>query len=150
MTNIPLPKGRIRIIVTGSRFWSRQLLLYNTLQGLTVGRDPRDITIVHGKCDPTVKEEFVPWETAWGSDLAELAGADFLAEKFAKARGFTTEHHPADWSLGRQAGPIRNWRMVHTGADLCVGFLQGNSVGTKQCLKAAIDAGIPVLSIKGD
>lgn len=146
---ILLPNAEeIRIIVTGSRFWSRTILLYDTLESLTQGY--KDVTIVHGKCDPALNGEFVPWEVAMHSDGVGYAGADYHAEKFALWRGFHVKHFPADWSLGRQAEPIRNWGMVRVGGDLCVGFPLKDSNGTKNCLKAAIDVGIPVLSIKGD
>lgn len=145
-----LPEGRARIVTTGSRFWRQTILMFDVLEELTRHLNPKDVTIIHGKCDPTLNGDFVPWDVAWNAGGAGYAGADFFAEKFARLRGFHVEQFPADWSMGRQAGPIQNWAMLRSGADLCVGFLYRDSVGTRGCLKAATELNVPVLSFKGE
>jgi hypothetical protein len=129
----------MRIIVTGSRNWSDQQVVYETLDkyindhaewefdasGLPTGYDLRSTVIVHGKC-PT--------------------GADAMAEQWAKNKWVRTEHFNADWKThGRAAGPIRNKEMVESGADVCIAFIKGNSKGATGCAKLAEKAGIPVI-----
>lgn len=42
----------------------------------------------------------------------DARGADKLAGRFAKENNFKLEIYPADWSLGKQAGLLRNIEMV--------------------------------------
>jgi hypothetical protein len=42
----------------------------------------------------------------------DARGADRLAGRFAKENNFELEIYPADWSLGKQAGLLRNIEMV--------------------------------------
>ena len=42
----------------------------------------------------------------------DARGADKLAGRFAKENNFELEIYPADWSLGKQAGLLRNIEMV--------------------------------------
>lgn len=68
-------------------------------------------------------------------------GADFLAEAWAASRGVPVERYPADWSLGKSAGPARNEEMAATRPDLAMAFPGGR--GTDDmfscCLKHDID-----------
>lgn len=68
-------------------------------------------------------------------------GADALAEKYASLRGFDLRVFPADWSLGRSAGFIRNQEMhrfisqfPHRGV---VAFWDGVSRGTSHSFDLA-------------
>lgn len=71
-------------------------------------------------------------------------GADFMARKFAEWAGIPVETYPADWSLGKAAGPIRNLQMLEEGRpDLVVAFEGG--AGTRNMIKQARRAGIEVL-----
>lgn len=145
---LALTGAGVRIIVTGSRDWRDHQKLRHTLDELCIYHP--QVTIVHGMCDPRQGREFVPWEHAQQqADPWQYDGADWHADVHARARGWQVHPFPADWSKGRQGGPIRNWQMIRSGADLCVGFYLPNSAGAHQCLKAAVDADIPVLSIKG-
>lgn len=82
------------------------------------------IVIVHGAC-PT--------------------GIDRFAGVVAGVIGCSEESHPADWAhLGKRAGPLRNQAMVDLGADLCIAFPRGESRGTRDCMRRAEAAGIPV------
>lgn len=75
-------------------------------------------------------------------------GADALAHEVAEQLGMETEVHVAEWyRYGRQAGPIRNDHMVSLGADVCLAFPLGRSVGTRHCMAAAEAAGIPVTNL---
>lgn len=75
-------------------------------------------------------------------------GADRLAESVARELGWAVESHPADWDKnGKAAGFIRNQGMVDAGAAVCVALLVRGLPcrGTKDCMRRAGKAGIPVL-----
>jgi hypothetical protein len=79
-------------------------------------------------------------------------GADRMARDYARACDWITEEsHPADWSWGNPgAGHERNQLMVDLGADVCLAFVKGKSSGTRDCMKRARQAGIPVVVHYGD
>ena len=64
-------------------------------------------------------------------------GADKLGEKFAKEFGICLQQFPADWSIGKQAGYIRNEQMAKY-ANSCLIFWDGVSRGTKHMINLAI------------
>lgn len=70
------------------------------------------------------------------------AGVDAQAIAWAVATGVPNEGHPADWSLGKKAGPLRNARMAALGADLLVAFDGGK--GTRNMVSQASQKKIPV------
>jgi hypothetical protein len=75
-------------------------------------------------------------------------GLDSIAETFAKSWGMTVEKHAAEWHhYGRRAGHVRNVRMVNEGANVCVAFPLGESVGTRDAMRLAAAARIPVLNL---
>ncbi|MFC8447603.1 DUF2493 domain-containing protein [Kitasatospora sp. NPDC057223] len=113
-----------RIIVTGSRNWTDEAAVWNALDQATADHDPEHLIIVHGAC-PT--------------------GADLHAVTWAAKHHVSHEAFFANWSAhGRAAGPIRNRAMVAAGADLCLAFPLGPSPGTRDCMRAARNADIPV------
>ncbi len=104
-------KKHFYCLVAGSRTFSDYPLLCNKLDKLLVNFAP-EVTIVSGGA----------------------RGADMLAEQYAKERGYEMRVFPADWSLGKRAGMIRNRlmheyisRFPHRGV-LC--FWDGESKGT--------------------
>ena len=112
----------MRILVTGSREWSNQAAIDYALALAFAGEDT---VIVHGDC-PT--------------------GADRLAKEWAERFGVQQEAHPADGEThGKAAGPKRNQEMVDLGADVCLAFPLGESRGTRDCMRRASEAGIPVI-----
>lgn len=59
---------------------------------LLIPKDERHgFTVIHGAC-PT--------------------GADAIADRICRAHGVDVEKTPADWSLGRKAGPLRNQKLA--------------------------------------
>src|SRR5579872_1313225 len=63
-------------------------------------------------------------------------GADKLSTQWAHSVGVQVREFPADWSLGRKAGPIRNRIMLAEGKpDEVVAFPGGR--GTADMVKAA-------------
>ncbi len=64
------------------------------------------------------------------------AGADLLGEQYAEEKGYKLIKFPADWSLGKKAGPIRNQQMAEY-AEACVVFWDGKSRGTQSMINCA-------------
>jgi hypothetical protein len=67
--------------------------------------------------------------------------------------GVAVEPHLAHWKgLGNIAGPKRNQEMVQAGADLCIALHRSieTSKGTRDCVRQALAAGIPVWLIEDD
>lgn len=131
-----------RILITGSRNWTDKQAIYLALgqQCANVG----DVVIVHGGA----------------------RGADTIAASYAEGRfRITAEAHPAEWNKpcgtgcyhrprvkgGKPYCPLqghyRNQRMVDLGADVCLAFPLGESRGTRDCMKRAKRAGIPVIDL---
>lgn len=121
----------MRLLVTGSRTISPQesetvRRVLNEVQAADILRfGHREITVVQGECP--------------------YGGVDLIAERWAdETEHAQSEGHPADWDgLGKAAGPIRNSYMVSLGADMCLAFPVAWSRGTWDCIRKAVDAGIP-------
>lgn len=75
-------------------------------------------------------------------------GADFLARVFAKWRKIPCQEFAAEWKKhGRNAGPIRNQKMLDEGKpDLVVAFPGGH--GTADMVRRAEAAGVKVVKIE--
>ncbi len=137
----------MRILVTGSRdckSWSTVAVELEKAAGNTPSED---VTVVHGGA----------------------RGADTFAHEAALTFGFTPEVHRADWAApcwsacnhgGRRrhrsgntycpaAGDYRNQEMVDAGADVCLAFYIPGlpCIGTHDCDRRAVKAGIPVTRI---
>ena len=68
-------------------------------------------------------------------------GTDTLAEQYAKEKGFPLRVFPADWSVGKSAGYLRNQKM-HTYLSKqkkkgVVAFWDGQSKGTQHSFELA-------------
>lgn len=115
-----------RILVTGSRHWTDEGAVYRALVSAwdATGRHP-DAVLVHGAC--------------------HVGGLDSIAARIWKSWGLNDEPHPADFGPdGRVLGPQRNREMVELGADVCLAFPLPGSRGTRNCMRLAREAGIPV------
>lgn len=116
-----------RILITGSRRYRDAQAVEEAL--LDVWHDATqlgaDIVVVHG----------------------HARGADRLADAWARRNGIPVERHPADWSIGRAAGPLRNQHMVDLGAHLVLAFPAGASTGTRDCTRRAHAAGIEIVEV---
>ena len=108
-----------RILVTGSRRWKNAALLEQALDRIHLAYP--DMLLVHGDC-PT--------------------GADRMAQAWAELHVIRTERHPADWSLGKAAGPKRNQEMVNLGVTAAVAFIDPKSTGTRDCVRRLMRKGI--------
>jgi hypothetical protein len=117
-----------RILITGSRDWADMTLIMWALSWAWKSAfnavDSSDMVLVSGAC-PT--------------------GADSMCAQIAHTWGWTIEQHPADWSLGKWAGPKRNQEMVDAGAEICLAFIRNNSRGATGTAAMAEAAGIPTV-----
>jgi hypothetical protein len=116
-----------RILITGSREWPDAQDIYLAIfywvqENCTA---PEEIIVVHGDAS---------------------RGADRMARDIIRGTPWMTEEaHPADWSWGKAGGNYRNQDMVDLGADVCLAFPFGKATGTRDCMKRARQAGIPVI-----
>lgn len=77
----------------------------------------------------------------------EARGADALGRTYAYDNAIPIKSFPADWSLGKAAGFIRNSQMAEY-ADKAVVFWDGESAGSKHMIDTMADKGKECLIIK--
>lgn len=116
----------MRIVVTGSRAWSNDIAIYQTLYEAHKAHGP--FTLVHGACS---------------------TGADAMAHHWYEVVGRLLNceevKFQADWGqFGKRAGPIRNKQMIEAGADLVLAFPLPRGSGTQHTIDLARAAGITV------
>ncbi len=110
-----------RVVIAGSRHFNDYALFCSVVDKcLSRIRNEYDLIILSGHC----------------------SGTDLMAERYAKENGLALEVFPADWSLGRKAGPLRNKQMVDV-ADFAIAFPSGGP-GTRSLIELAKQKGIPV------
>ena len=124
---------KLRVLICGSRTWDDWNLIRQYVNSLPAGT-----VVIEG----------------------EARGADSIARACAKQRGLVVFPFPAHWKHGRacraeceriigpRAGPIRNAQMLAEGRpDKVAAFVYNltTSTGTKDMIKKAKDAGVPVL-----
>ena len=120
----------VRILIRGDRHWRCDDLAEQIVNRL-IARNGPDLVIAHGGA-PGV-------DNAFATACREL--------------GIVAESQHADWHhLGKIAGPTRNREMVEAGADLCIALHRSieTSKGTKDCVRQALAAGIPVWLVEDD
>lgn len=116
----------MNIAVIGSRTFDNYRKLELTLDTIIKERGYSNITIVSGGA----------------------RGADSLAEKYAKNRGYALIVKKADWDrYGKRAGYLRNEEMAEI-ADICVGFVVNDSKGSTMMLKLCANRGIEAIAIR--
>lgn len=146
------------LLVTGSREWKDRAPIRVAFIGLLErwGVEPGAVTVRHGAQGKRDKDGRVE------------KGLDLLAEEVALELGMRVDPMPADWhgpcrpeckhgprkvAYGRDycpmAGFYRNAAMVARGARECFGFPIGRSNGTRDCMKRAKGAGIPITPFEG-
>jgi hypothetical protein len=121
-----------RVLVTGSRDWKDLRAVHDAIWRQYVDNldTAMGFTVVHGDC-PTGADAFA-------SSYCLMSSAPIIEEK-----------HPADWDThGKAAGPLRNQEMVDLGADVCLAFPLPESRGTRDCMRRAKAAGIPVVVVE--
>jgi hypothetical protein len=77
----------------------------------------------------------------------DCSGADRMAGEWAVANSVDVRARPAEWKLGRRAGPMRNARMLaQEKPDRVIAFHDDlpASTGTLDMMRKAQDKGVPV------
>jgi hypothetical protein len=136
----------MRVIVTGDRRWYDADLAKQVVNRLLLRYGP-GLVIVHGAatgidasfaeaCDDLGVEQ-EPHRARW-KDL-KAAGAVIRCDRHGRR-------------YNANAGPERNAEMVAAGAQMCVAFHRflAGSRGTKDCVRRAIEAGIPTYLIDSE
>ena len=108
----------LRLVIAGSRNFDDYDLLESTLN---------EFIEIHSIGDPDPGVLII-------SGLAK--GADLLGVRYAKQKGYKVEEFPANWKLGRGAGPKRNQEMAKS-ANACIVFWDGRSKGTANMIELA-------------
>jgi YspA, cpYpsA-related SLOG family len=111
----------------------------------------------HWRCDELAKQIVNRLLARYGSDLVIVhggaAGVDKSFSDACENLGVVAELHLADWrGLANIAGPMRNREMVESGADMCIALHRTleTSRGTKDCIRKALAAQIPVWLIEDE
>jgi YspA, cpYpsA-related SLOG family len=116
----------MRILVTGSREWTDNMLVYTMLDGARNDTPHDQIVLVHGGA----------------------RGVDRIAARYADSMDWGVETHIPSWEkYGKRAGILRNMAMVDAGADVCVAFILNESRGATHCAAYAESKGIPVIRV---
>jgi hypothetical protein len=108
----------LRLVIAGSRNFDDYDLLESTLN---------EFIEFHSIGDPDPGVLII-------SGLAK--GADLLGVQYANQKGYKVEEFPANWKLGRSAGPKRNLEMAKS-ANSCIVFWDGVSKGTANMIELA-------------
>lgn len=108
----------LRLIVAGSRNFEDFQMLESSLD---------EFIEIHSIGDPDPGVIII-------SGLAK--GADLLGVQYAKKKEYNVEEFPANWKLGRSAGPKRNLEMAKS-ANACIVFWDGVSKGTAHMIELA-------------
>jgi len=104
-------------------------------------RNFNDYNLLKSSCD-NLLTQFTNIEIVSGT----ARGADKLGERYAREKGYSIKEFPANWSLGKSAGYIRNDEMAKY-ADMLIAFWDGTSKGTKHMIDLANKRGIKVVVI---
>jgi YspA, cpYpsA-related SLOG family len=113
----------MKVLICGSRNWSARNPIERELRKLPAGS-----IIVHGAA----------------------RGPDTIADELSGKLGFEVRRYPADWKVGRAAGPIRNSQMLEKEhrtdepLDMVMAFTEDleNSKGTKDMVTKAKRGGV--------
>jgi hypothetical protein len=109
----------MKILITGGRNYKNKKLLYSVLDYINE-QTPIE-SLAHGDC----------------------TGADLLAKEWCLAKSIKSTAYPADWSIGKKAGPMRNAYMLKDfEPDMVLAFDGGR--GTANAIQFAKKMGFPV------
>ena len=102
-----------------------------------------DYQALSSYCDKILANKLADPDTEVVVVSGHASGADSLGERYAAERGLQCELHPADWSKGRAAGPIRNAEMASV-SDALIAFPKVGEAnrGTKNMISQAEGKGL--------
>lgn len=107
---------------------------------------PIKLAVVGGRnfCDYEFMKNILQWYDIKLIVSGGACGADKLSERYAMENSIPTKIFPAEWEKhGKRAGYLRNVQIVDH-CDEVAAFWDGQSRGTKLCIKIAKEAGKPV------
>lgn len=148
-----------RVIVTGSRDWSDRRAVWGALRGAWQEAAFGPLIVVHGACPSGADAEAAAWVemvSGYGAQVVaepwralwDLCGPDCADGDGHRVRRRAGDRlHPGDSATYcPTAGPRRNAAMVSVGAAQVLAFLEPRAAnrGTRNCIKLARAAGIPV------
>lgn len=112
----------LRAIVCGGRDFFNRLFIFDSLD--RIDKTFRVGMVIHGG----------------------QRGADRISGEWAEERGRKWKEFPADWKkYDKQAGPIRNRKMIQFGADVVIAFPGG--IGTANMTRQASESGLIIMRI---
>ena len=115
-----------RLIIAGSRdFYDYEALRDETDLFIEQLRDRKDIN----------EDDFIIIVSGGAR------GADKLGERYARERNYHCEIHPANWSIGKQAGILRNIAMAKI-SQACIIFKVNDSKGSTHMSQHATKQGL--------
>lgn len=120
----------MRIIISGSRDFNNYEVIESKILDIIgkLNSNTSSIEIISGGC----------------------RGVDKCAEMFAHRNGYEFTEFPADWSLGKRAGYLRNKQMAEYASELngvLIAFWNMKSKGTKMMIDLARRYGLDVYII---
>lgn len=118
----------MRIIISGSREFNNYEIIENKILDIIGKNSNNNIEIISGGC----------------------RGVDKCAEMFAYRNGYEFTEFPADWSLGKRAGYLRNKQMAEYASELngvLIAFWNMKNKGTKMMIDLARRYGLDVYII---
>lgn len=133
----------MKIIISGGRDFADFRRFKEVLDHYLSRTDKGSVEVVSGRCDRGVS-------TYLARDGVMVYGADGLAERYSDLNGIKFTGFPADWSLGKFAGPKRNALMALYCApgDILVAFWDLKSSGTGDMIEKAKERGLIVKIVK--
>jgi YspA, cpYpsA-related SLOG family len=123
--NLKEIKPTFKLVVAGGRDFNDYKLLKTKLNALLKNKNKVEIVIVSGGAK----------------------GADTLGERYALENKLSLKRFIPDWSIGKQAGYLRNAEMAKYG-DACICFHDGESKGTGHMINLAEKHGLQLRIIK--
>jgi hypothetical protein len=124
---------RLRVIVTGGRYWTDAERVFHDLDSLLRTEGLQVLTVVHGNCQVGPERAAKQFCAGWRPWCMFIA-RDVVEEV----------HEPAWAAYGLTAPIVRNTDMVACGADLLLAYPGPNSPEVADCMAKAAAAGIPV------
>jgi hypothetical protein len=120
---------KLKCIIAGSR---------------SLGTTPDGSQLTLNEC-PWMEDKFT--ECEWSDRINEIVsgeakGVDKLGEQLAERLGLELTKFPANWSLGKAAGHIRNADMAKY-ADMAIVYWDGHSRGSKNMIENMKKLGKP-------
>lgn len=120
------------------------------------GRNFNDYTLLREKCLEIFRQLKSEGYNAKRENITIVSGkargADTLGERFQKEFMLGIKEFPADWSIGRQAGYIRNNSMAEYAKQddelgILIAFWDNQSKGTKHMIDLANKHGLRVFVV---